>query len=162
MNIKKATFLFLALLLPACVFMFLKFFGKNEFDVPPLYSESYPEGVSECAVSIALPYHIPDSLKSTLGVADDGLTLIYFGELNEEAQKQFSRVKKETGSEIKIKLLSASDMNTRVMKCVFFLKKPYNMVLIDEKGFIRGQYVSDDRDEIDRLLTEVAILLKKF
>ena len=162
MNIKKATFLFLALLLPACVFMFLKFFGKNEFDVPPLYSESYPEDVSECGVSISVPYHIPDSVKSSLALANDGLTLIYFGELNEEAQKQFSRVKKEAGSEIKIKSIPASDTNTRIMKCVFFLKKPYNMVLIDEKGVIRGQYVSDDRDEIDRLLTEVTILLKKY
>jgi len=46
--------------------------------------------------------------------------------------------------------------------CIFLLKKPYDVVLIDRKGLIRGQFVSDNREEIDRLITEVDIILKKY
>ena len=43
MKQKKTVFLFLALILPICIFLFLKFFGKNEFAVEPLYVDVYPE-----------------------------------------------------------------------------------------------------------------------
>jgi hypothetical protein len=162
MNTKKATFLFVALLLPACIFMFLKFFGKNEFDVPPLYVEDLPENVSDCGIRITIPYHIPDTAQSSLGLSKDSLTLIYFGELNDEAQTQLNRVTKEVVNEIDIKFLPMTAGNLQRKKCVFFLNDPYDMVLVDKEGVIRGEYVSDDREEIDRLLTELTILLKKY
>ena len=88
MNLKKSILLFLALLFPACVFVFLKFFGKNEFTVPPLYTDSYPDGMKECGVTVTLPYHIPDHVKSSLFLSQDSLILIHFGELTTGAEKQ--------------------------------------------------------------------------
>ncbi len=88
MNLKKSILLFLALLFPACVFVFLKFFGKNEFIVPPLYTDEYPDGMKECGVSITLPYHIPEHVKSSLLFSQDSLVLVHFGELSTDSEKQ--------------------------------------------------------------------------
>jgi len=162
MNLKKPILLFLALLFPACIFLFLKFFGKNEFAVPPLYTDSAPEGAKECGVSVALPYHIPDHVKSPLFLSEDSLVLIHFGELNSVGAKQLERVSNEYGKAIKLQLMPASDSAMQLKSCIFFLKDRYDLVLVDRAGLIRGEYISDDREEVDRLLIELAILNKKY
>ena len=162
MNLKKPILLFLALLFPACIFLFLKFFGKNEFAVPPLYTDSVPEGAKECGVPVALPYHIPDHVKSFLFLSQDSLVLVYFGEVTTGAEKQLERVSNEYGKAIKLQLMPASDSALHLKRCVFFLKDRYDLVLVDHVGLIRGQYISNDREEVDRLLVELAILYKKY
>jgi len=162
MNLKKPILLFLALLFPACVFLFLKFFGKNEFAVPPLYTDSVPEGAKECGVTVALPYHIADHVKSSLFLSQDSLVLVHFGEVTTGAEKQLERVSNEYGKAIKLQRIPASDSTIRLKSCVFFLKDRYDLVLVDHVGLIRGQYISDDREEVDRLLVELAILYKKY
>ena len=159
MNTKKAVFLFLALLFPACIFVFLKFFGKNEFDVPPLYADVYPPAAAECNVSVKLPYHIPDEVHAALG---DSLTLVHFGTLTNAAEQQIRRVTNEHGKEFKLRSLHLSDSVSKLKKCVFFLNDQYDLALVDKDGMIRGQYISDDREEVDRLITELSILLKKY
>jgi len=159
MKFKKGILLFLALLFPVCIFVFLKFFGKNEFDVPPLYADVYPEGASACNVTVTLPYHIPEEERANL-LSGDSLTLIHFGELTTIAEQQLKRVTNEHGKEIKLHFFPSSA--SRVKKCVFFLKDEYDLVLVDHEGVIRGEYVLDDREEVDRLLTELSILLKKY
>ena len=162
MNLKKSVLLFLALLFPACIFIFLKFFGKNEFIVTPLYTESYPDGMKECGVSVTLPYHIPDHVKSSLFLSQDSLILLHFGELTTGGEKQMERVSNEYGKAIKLQRIPSSDSVKHLKKCVFFLKDRYDLVLVDRAGLIRGEYISDDREEVDRLLTELAILFKKY
>ena len=162
MNLKKPILLFLALLFPACVFVFLKFFGKNEFVVPPLYTDEYPEGMKECGVTITLPYHIPQDVKSSLIFSQDSLILVHFGELSTNSEKQLERVSNEFGKAIKLQLMQASDSERRLKECVFFLKDRYDLVVVDRAGLIRGQYISGDREEVDRLLMELAILFKKY
>ena len=162
MNFKKAILLFLALLFPACIFVFLKFFGKNEFIVPPLYTDAYPDGMKECGVSITLPYHIPEHVKSSLLLSQDSLVLIHFGELTTDSQNQLDRLSNEFGKAIKLQFIPASDSAMHLKKCVFFLKDRYDLVLVDRAGLIRGEYISDDREEVDRLLMELAILFKKY
>ncbi len=46
--------------------------------------------------------------------------------------------------------------------CIFFLYNPFDLVLLDSKGMIRGQYESASREEMDRLLTELSIILKQY
>jgi hypothetical protein len=162
MNFKKAILLFLALLFPACIFVFLKFFGRNEFTVQPLYVDSYPEGTKECGISVTLPYHIPEQVKSSLFVSSDSLILVHFGELTQDDEKQLERVSNEYGKGIKLQLMDVSDSAANLKKCVFFTDDPYDLVLVDHAGLIRGQYISDDREEVDRLLMELAILFKKY
>ena len=162
MNLKKPILLFLALLFPACVFVFLKFFGKNEFIVPPLYTDAYPDGIKECGVRVTLPYHIPEDVKSSLLFSQDSLILVHFGELSTDSEKQLERVSNEFGKAIKLQVMQASDSVRKLKKCVFFLKDSYDLVVVDRAGLIRGQYISDDREEVDRLLMELAILFKKY
>src|SRR3989337_4253806 len=140
MKIKKVVLLFLALLFPACIFIFLKFFGKNEFTVPALYTEVYPEGVSDCGTTITLPYHVPGSVQESIHLTKDSLTLIHFGEAPAESQQQLSRVRNEYGSELTLKSLNPSDSISYLRKCIFFLKDKDDLVLLDGDGAIRGHY----------------------
>lgn len=162
MRLKKMLFIFIALLLPVCVFVFLKFFGKNEFAVPPLYAETNPENIKECGVTISLPYHINDSIMSSLSLANENLTLIHFGGLSTGATKQLDKVQREYANDIKFKYLDSSDTMASLKKCVFFLRDTYDLALIDGDGVIRGEYIAADREEIDRLRMELSILLKRY
>jgi hypothetical protein len=162
MKLKKAVFLFLALLFPVCIFVFLKYFGKNEFTVPALFADVHPEGISDCGITIMLPYHIPDSVQESLQLPKDSLILIHFGEDSTESQQQLTRVKHEYGNEMPLKFLHASDSISYLRKCIFFLTGGYDLVLLDGDGVIRGQYKAGDREEVDRLLMEIAILLKRY
>lgn len=162
-NKKKVLYLFLALLLPVFVFLFLKFFGKNEFAVRPLFQDATPEVQAGCH-PIKIPYHISDSVLNRLHFDNDSLVLIWFGKLGQEEEIQVRRIYSEFKDDpVKQVFMTADDSNTdNVRTCVFLLKNPYDVVLIDRKGLIRGQFVSDNREEIDRLMTEMDIILKKY
>lgn len=159
---KKSVFLFLALLLPILIFLFLKFFGKNEFAVRPLFQDAAPEAQAGCR-PVGIPYHIPDSVFSTLTFERDTLLLLWFGDLK-DSNVQRRRVSTELeGNPIKSVVIAPDDKKMQARRmCTFLLKKPYDVVLIDRKGLIRGQFVSNNREEIDRLITEVDIILKKY
>lgn len=160
---KKIILLILALLLPACIFLMLKMFGKNQFDVTPLFTEEIPELSSECAQrKIAVPYHIPDSVLNRLPFNSDSLLCIHFDDGSAEANDQLQRVVEQFGNDPLQVTSSNSLTNSNWRQCIFFLKEPFNVVVVDRKGRIRGQYEAEDRDEIDRLITEVTILLKKY
>ena len=152
--------LFLALLLPACIFLFLKFFGRNEFSVPALYVTEYPEGLSECGQPVALPYRIPDSVRNEISVSKATFTLIYFDSLSREAENNLDKIKERYRDGIVYKVLG--DTASKLRKCVFFLRNPYDLALIDSEGAIRGQYASSERDELDRLRMELSILFKEY
>jgi hypothetical protein len=159
---KKILFLFLALLLPIGVFFFLKIFGKNEFAVKPLFQDELPEGFADCQ-AVHLPYKIDDPILRTILSKHDSLGIVYFKGENskKESAGQLRRIQKEFKND-RIKLVVANHDSSLDQRCVFFLKKPYDLVLVDNKGIIRGQYASYDRDEMDRLITEVDIILKKY
>jgi hypothetical protein len=153
---KKALFLFLALLLPVGIFVFLKFFGKNEFDVPALYQDKAPIAAN-CSYKYQAPYFLPDSLMKQLSSGGGNLLyLIHFSELS-------SRMKEEIKySEITFVDGSAVAKSDQVKKCVLLIPVSEDLVVVDKDGKIRGYYTSSDREEVDRLLLELEILLKKY
>ena len=159
----KIIFLFLAFLLPVCIFLFLKFFGKNEFAVEPLYSTIAPDVQEGCA-PVSIPYYVPDSITNALSFGNDSLVLVIFGKPDKEGATQLMRIDEEFPEDrIQQKIITDADPHfSSWKKCIFFLKEPFDVILVDRKGVIRGQYVSNDREEIDRLLTEIAIILKKY
>ncbi len=159
----KSIFLFLALILPILIFIFLKFFGKNEFAVPPMYTEISPQN-SEGCLPVSLPYLVPDSVLNQLAIGEDSLTLVLFGQPNDESKIQINRVMDEISKD-GIRMVQFPSLTGKVLqwkKCIFFLKEPFDLVLVDRSGVIRGQYNSNDREEIDRLLMEITIILKKY
>jgi hypothetical protein len=127
-----------------------------------LYFNTYPENIDGCENKIALPYVIPDSVKLSFDIQKDSLSLIYFGELRENSAVQLKRVNQDFRDAVKLHIVSPSAESLKLKKCVFFLNDPFDLVLIDPAGIIRGQYVAADREEIDRLLTELTILLKRY
>lgn len=163
MNKQKVVFLFLALILPVCIFLFLKFFGKNEFSVQPLFVDVYPEIREGCQAIQALPYHIPDSIKAQLPFESDSLVIVYTGETTNESSNQLRRIETEF-MQFPVVILKLPNVDkTRYWKnCIFFLQNPFDLVLLDSKGMIRGQYESAKREEMDRLSTELSIILKQY
>ncbi len=160
---KKIIFLFLAFILPTCIFLFLKFFGKNEFTVEPLYADVYPEPVAGCPSVMTLPYSVPDSIMAQLPDKSAELFVLKFGVFSGESANQMRRTKEEFSNDpVVISTMPESRKSNNWRDCVFFLKQPYDLVVIDRTGVIRGQYNSAEREEIDRLITEVSILLKKY
>jgi hypothetical protein len=158
----KFIYLFLALLLPGFIFVFLKFFGRNEFAVEPLYQTTPPTS-KQCAPA-SLPYVVADSIMKQLPFEKDSLIVFVFDERSADGLAQIARVKDEVREDA-VELITASTStpkNKAWKQCSFFLSEPFNAVLVDHKGRIRGEYTMSDRKEVDRLLTEVTIILKKY
>ena len=163
MNRTKAIFLFLALLLPVCIFVFLKIFGRNEFNVEPLFSELPPPALSECQPASA-PYLLHDSVRSQLPYGNDSLLVIAFeGNGDPNSVSQLRRLKEEIAN-LPVGFLTLPEGARHLLwkRCLFFLQEPQDVVAVDLKGRIRGQYTSTDREDIDRLLTELTIILKRY
>ena len=163
MNRSKVLFLFLALLLPVCIFIFLRIFGKNEFNVEPLFSNSPPAVSNECQ-TVGVPYYLPDSIKSLLPFGNDSLVVIAFdGNGDSKALNQLTRLKGEIANlPVGFLTLPGTERHLFWKRCLFFLHEPQDVVTVDAKGQIRGQYTSADREDIDRLLTELTIILKRY
>ena len=196
----KVIFLLLAFVLPICIFIFLKLFGRNEFDVPPLFVSEAPAHRTGCNDTPLLPYFVPDSIRTRYQLSADSLTVIFFEPLSGEARNQLDRIREQTGSD-PVQVFTASTRQAAhgivepdsgihssdglagnvvqsaagethlehviretesVRKCIFFLDEEVNVVMLDTRGAIRGQYSAADRDDTDRLLTEITIILKKY
>lgn len=161
---KKISFLLLALIVPALVFTFLKFFGKNEFTVVPLYQTAESKIPAECS-DIEFPYFISDSAYSYLkqGHEKDSLLIILYEPKAKDtrvSEAQLTRLQEsfQIGSGLGLIGIAASDT---WMACSLLVSST-DLVLIDSRKRIRGQYNSNDRDEVDRLMTELDIILKRY
>lgn len=161
---KKGIFLFLALLLPVLIYVFLKLFGKNEFNVEPLFQDSKVAVDRKDCGPISFPYKISADVLNTIITANDSLALICFDGLDEDSKKEFPRLKEELRTDpIRITITDpGTESQSKWYECIFIMSQPSDMVLVDRKGTIRGQYESSDRDEIDRLKTEITIILKRY
>lgn len=160
---KQVLYLFVALLLPTGIFLFLKIFGKNEFEVKPLYQDAAGPVQAGC-YPVQVPYHLPDSIFSQVWNAKDSLVLVTFSELKGESLTQLERVRKDFQQDALAELPASrigKDLGF-LKKCIFLTPEPFDLVLVDKHGRLRGQYLSSDREEVDRLITEIAIILKKY
>lgn len=148
----KKIILFVALPLPVLVFLFLKFFGKNEFDVPVYWKDGI--NVSGCNPHLG-PYVLPDSALNAWGWKKEKATLIV---LNEAGIKEnLARVADlfDKGDYATIKV---SD----VPSCLLLAGDSSKVVLVDDDKRIRGYYTPTTRKETDRLAVELRILLKQY
>lgn len=155
---KKRTYLFLALLLPALVFVFLKYFGSNRFDIPIYYTDSVSVA-GPCAV-VKAPYVLPDSVWS-LFPGHKAANVAALAGLDDEVRKEISE---EIGAAVDIVLLDGMDSArlSRWRNCVFLAGPTRPSVLFDGKGRIRGYYDLKSREESDRLRVELKILLDQY
>ena len=152
---KKIIYLSLALLLPAIIFVFLKYFGKNEFDIP-VYSK---HGVFEISNSKeSLQYFVPDSVLMKWKWSGSPALISSATENEAEVLKQLIADTKLIG----IQLITLGKDDEIAKKDILFVKEPWNAVLVDGQKRIRGYYKLSNRDEMDRLEVELKILLKDY
>ncbi|NVJ46228.1 MAG: hypothetical protein HWE21_15755 [Cytophagia bacterium] len=75
---KKSVFLFLLIALPVLIFLFLKFFGRNEFTIPVYYQEGVGDSLSTpCLDRSKEQYVIKDRL-----VKDGKINIVHFERLD--------------------------------------------------------------------------------
>ncbi|MBT1697501.1 hypothetical protein KK083_11485 [Fulvivirgaceae bacterium PWU4] len=159
---KKIVFLFLALLLPVCIFLFLKIFGKNEFDVAPLHEQGVPDAPAHCNLTYPSPYVLPDSVMKLIG-SDAPLVILNFSGEETVLQRVYDEVSESEVKTVQPQAMALREEDLSFLKrCVLLLKDPYDVVLIDNQKRIRGYYQGSSREEIDRLLIELSIILKKY
>jgi hypothetical protein len=161
--IKKLIYLFLALLLPIGVFVFLRTFGKNEFSIPVYYETEMPEYPASCQFSYGTPYAIPDSVLFTAGWNGESVALI-IADPSPEVMKNMKHLDEEFKSSDFQRIYPYQDSAKWDVwcSCFFFLKKPWSVVLVDSEQKIRGYYAPNSREEMDRLTVEMKILLKQY
>ena len=186
---KKVLFLFLALLLPVAVFVFLKLFGRNQFEVQPLFQDGVESSTLCKSYTYNTPYTIPDSMLAKLEWnGNDSITLIIFDDKDQDNRikkhSQIERITEEFKSEKlkvlclvdsgqsqwlnnvreRLKILELSDeVLVATKNCVFLVKESDNAVIIDSKKRIRGQYNLHDLEDADRLFVhELNILFKRY
>jgi hypothetical protein len=161
---KKLIILFLALLLPICIFLFLKMFGKNQFDVEPLFQDSVARVSVNCNMQYAPPYRIPD--EEMKKIAQGRSASLYLLNLSKD-KSVIQRVESEVGLS-QVAILSDSLLSVRypdqayLRECILLLAPPNNIALVDGQNRIRGHYDEHDREDVDRLLVEMNIILKKY
>jgi hypothetical protein len=155
----KWVYLFLALLLPILLSLFLKYFGKSEFNIP-VYYESAADSLSRlCDYPYQNPYVIPDSIRAKTGGVSVAIITI---DSAAETKNNFERIREEVDGSYKEIVLKNDSLTNRLMSCFLFLNKPWTTVLVDDRNRIRGYYAPGTREETDRLIVELKILLKQY
>jgi len=154
----KKIILFVALPLPILVFIFLKFFGKNEFEVPVYWSEGVQRNVPVCG-QYAAPYILPDSALTDLGWRKDKATLIVLNESGIKNNLQRIQDLFEPGD---YHTLTLTDASYEVKTCLLLAGDTSRVVMIDDQKRIRGYYTPTSGKETDRLAVELRILLKQY
>ena len=161
---KKIIFLILALLLPATIFVFLKLFGRNEFQVPVLHENSIPRRADNCDFTYKTPYRVADSVISALdGEKDDSVYVFNFDSRLDDAM---NRISVEFGDD-PVSVVNTADLppkfDARVLReCVLLMDRDTAVAILDNRNRIRGYYDASDRDEVDRMIVEIKILLKQY
>lgn len=145
---KKAILLAVALAIPSLVFVFLKQFGRNEFEVP-VFHEPVPQwtlpGCSEGRVDkFSFPGRRVAVLTTREGQQAVALHL-------RRLQENFD------GREYVIRAVPRDSIRCRVL-----LRDSDHEVLVDTAGRVRGYYDLMSREETDRLILEMKIVLKKY
>lgn len=163
---RKFIYLFLALLFPGLIFLFLKKFGKNEFAIPTYYQRGVDSLNAICETHYAQPYQLPDSVLQMEGWEGKPASLFLF-QKGVLANKEFKRMLDSFDQkEFQVVMVDSQKMGealfARWSSCVFMVRAPRNVVLVDSEKKIRGYYSIGSREEADRLILEMEILLKKY
>jgi hypothetical protein len=159
MNIKKIVILILGLVLPVGIFLFLKFFGENKFEVQPLFQTELPADIKDCG-DLSVPYNIHEEIVAGFHPKENDINVVLVDNDLATLSRVFDQFSSDPVNIIKID--DSATMDGKSLKsCVLLLSSPNDIVLFNNQGIIYGQYSSDDRDEIDRLIIELSIILKK-
>jgi hypothetical protein len=157
----KKIVLILALLFPIGVFLFLRLFGKNEFSIPVYYEKGVENPRSSCNRNYESPYLVSDTLLTGMGWK--GSALLIIADSSRPVQLALKRLNDELKDEVQsVFPIGTDEYLDEIYSCDLFLHKPWTAVLVDDQRRIRGYYDPATREEVDRLIVELTILLKRY
>lgn len=158
---RKIIYLVLALCLPIAVFIFLRTFGENEFDIPVYYKNGIDES-NPCMPKNSGQYFVSDSFLKERGWRAN-VPVIICTDSSKQVYSNLIRLREDFDStEYQLIYLSTSNSEAGKNACLLLLEKPWTTVLLDAERRIRGYYTPTTLDETDRLGVELKILLKKY
>jgi protein SCO1 len=175
---QKAIIMILVLLAPIFVFLFLKKFGTNEFELPIFYPEGNPittctGGTQQHKISRNTISNYSIKLPTLIYVASSEQNA-YYSDLNNVLAKYPAvnvqavfMVDSEVTKDEKSSIYLSQEKYLNFINCdLIFGEDKYmstaianKYVLIDTERRVRGYYLVDDLDEIERLDVELDILL---
>lgn len=156
---KKPILLFLALLLPMLVYIFLKQFGRNRFDLPVFYEEGIGRELPGCPPNSAVPYTLPEVILRTWGWKEEGVSLIVLD--SAAVERNLQRVQDEFNPD-EYARVNVDSASYDIRSCVLLAGDTSSVVMVDSEKRIRGYYNPVTRKETDRLILELKIILKKY
>ena len=158
---KKGFILLFSLLFPIIVFLFLKFYGQNEYELS-VYNSSCSEIIDE--------YIINDfNRKNNIRIVDIRLTnndiLVdnYINKLGINDQIEVITLSNKLRNLNWLNLVVDKVLIERLSGCIpnEYLEKSF-ILLLDKQNRLRGHFYSADRKEIERLDVEIDILLLEY
>ncbi len=158
---RKFVYLALALLVPIGIFLVLRNFGKNRFDLPVYHAESLPALAVECGYTYEVPYVVSDSTSAQLGITLPAVFMIDFTATAEARaqQVQVSRLRSLHPDGIRWVPWKGE---AGVFVCIFLVPDGQNAALVDRDRRIRGYYSTLMREDMDRLDLELKILKEEY
>ena len=158
---KKGFILLFSLLFPIIVFLFLKFYGQNEYELS-VYNSSCSEIIDE--------YIIKDfNRKNNIRIVDvrmtdnDILVDNYINKLEINDQIEVITLSNKLRNLNWLNLVVDKVLIERLSECIQneYLDKSF-ILLLDKQNRVRGHFYSADRKEIERLDVEIDILLLEY
>ena len=170
-----------AIALPLLIPLFLTLFGKNQFGVEPLYQKDSIQVSSDCKTTYKVPYRVPEqALRELTWHNENDVTLYIFENESEDILQILEKIDNSYHKE-QVRICFVSEVGTQInpvskpvnrvvitneyihklRKCVFLMDTNASIVLIDKDRRIRGYYELRNREEIDRLLVELELILQE-
>ncbi len=158
---KKGFILLFSLLFPIIVFLFLKFYGQNEYELS-VYNSSCSEIIDE--------YIINDfNRKNNIRIVDirmtdnDILVDNYINKLGINDQIEVITLSNKLRNLNWLNIVVDKVLIERLSGCIpnEYLEKSF-ILLLDKQNRVRGHFYSADRKEIERLDVEIDILLLEY
>jgi len=186
-KLTKGLLLFIALLLPVLIFVFLKMFGSNKFDIPIFNHTEISQNVN--CDDIQLPHLVKGIEGSLEPIKSTSIVNIYhvmpMGISADELKGLMVVKDRLAESDAVIHTIAVLDSATDItglrqtyqiggiwelhempkdqlinsINCQLMITGNESMVLVDKEGKIRGYYIGSDEEEIDRLILESKILI---
>ena len=169
-QITKIFLLLVVFAIPVLIFLFLKFYGENKFDVPVYHAEGVKAEFAECQfptdtfkvpmtdthlerANVTIFFQESDGFTSNdLVNASSRLRAVFPEDISFSAHG-FAKV---SGVDI---ILSDTSHFYKLMHCKFVTDTINQFILHDYDGLIRGYY-GYELEEVDRLIVEIKILLE--
>lgn len=189
---KKWLFLFLMLALPVLIYLFLQAFGDNRFDIPVYYENGIEQPLDGCMKGPDSTNFKIEHIRTDLeGIVVYGFAMGK-GFTNDELNNirvflnRYNDVQGVTLSILTTDMMLISDLEESILQRQIVTKKgllayarcmlqvdlaydmesanlaPRQFVLCDQQKRIRGYYNVDDLEEMDRLNTEIDILMNQY